>query len=57
MNNCLIPKNYLNWMNLQNQGQQLQQSANASFMLAGTLALTTVVMSLFTDWNGYSGGE
>ena len=45
------------WMNLQNQGQQLQQSANASFMLAGTLALTTVVMSLFTDWNGYSGGE
>jgi len=45
------------WMDLQNQGQQLQQSANTSFMLAGTLALTTVVMSLFTDWDDYSGGE
>ena len=34
-------------------GRTFQSAANASFISAGILLVTTGVMALFTDWEGY----
>ena len=53
-----VPSNTQNLMSVdyvtyEENGRTFQAAANASFISAGILLVTTGVMALFTDWEGY----
>mgnify|MGYP001323890271 CR=1 FL=1 len=45
------------YMDYESDQKMWQQGAMGAAIAAGTFALSTIVMSLFTDWDGHGSGE